>query len=98
MARTDARPRHLRPFGFTTKIDEKKQFILEVLRATLEPLTRQEIEIALGWPEGSLYYSKNKSMDPIMHLIEEGKVGRRQEGTTRRYYADPDIAEMIVRK
>lgn len=59
-------------------------------------MTRQEIEMALGWPDNSLFYNKNKSMDPIMHLMEEGKVGVLREGAVRRYYADPDVAKMIV--
>ena len=93
-----AKPPHLRPYGYTTKTGERKELILEVLRKSLVPMTRQEIEQALGWPEHALFRNKNKCMDPIMLLIEEGRVGRLREGRERRYYSDPYISTLIVKE
>lgn len=72
--------------------------ILDVLRKSVIPLTRRELTAALGWPENILSNNVNKSIDPVMLLMEEGKVGRTQKGREVRYYADPDVSEMIVRK
>lgn len=93
-----ARPRHLRPFDFTTISDERKTLVMDLLRKSLNPLTRMEITAALGWPENILSKNVNKSIDPLMLLIEEGKIGRVREGRICRYYADPDISKLIVKQ
>lgn len=97
MTRNGPQPRRLR--GYISVIDERKMLILDVLRKSVSELTRQEITAALNWPDNILNYhlTKGRAIDPLLLLIEEGKVEKTRYGSIVRYKADPDISKMLRR-
>lgn len=95
MKRIGPQPRRLR--DYISVIDERKTLILDVLRKSVIALTRQEITAALNWPDKILNYhlTKGRAIDPLLLLIEEGKVEKTRYGNIVRYKADPDISKML---
>lgn len=92
-------PRWERPFGYTNATEQRKEQIMQTLRDRLAPMTRKELTEALGWPDYILTYQcKGRGIDPLLLLVEEGKVEKLREGRIIRYKADPDISKLILHR